>query len=651
MNCPSRPKSLLALPVLFATCLSNAPPVLADEPGQIPETVVVTATRTEQPLALTGTSMSIITAADLTAEQTLVLSDALAETPGLTMNRTGGIGQPTGISIRGAETGQTLVLIDGVRINDPSATDDGAVLGDLLVNNISRVEILRGPQSTLYGSDAIGGVVNILTQRGGDTPFGLVASAEGGSLSTFRINAAVNGTVDAVDYGGAVNYFDTAGIAAADSRGLYTQPDGYRNFGATENLRWHVSDTISLDLRTYYTQARDAFDGYPPPNYTLAYTGEFGDDRLFAGYAGINWSLFDGHFQNRFAVTETASDRKDFNPSLSVPEEFYAEGNAQQFEYQGIVDFTAQDQMTFGADLQHTTLNTGSPSPYLPNPPPIKGHTQIDGYYAQYQRTLFDQLTLTGGLRYTDDEEFGSHTSFKLAGAWALFDGTTVLRADYGDGFKAPSLYEIYSPYSNPLGPLAPESARGWEVGADQHFLDDRVQASLTYFERKTTDQIDFFDCYGVVSQACTLRENEGGYYYNVGRAEAKGVELDVSAKLDETLVLGVNYTNQTAIDLATGYDLAREPHLMANARLVWTPTKVLSLGASVGFTGHRFDDAYDSVPLSSFALVNLFGSYDVTEQIELYARVQNLFEPHYELAAGYNAMPRTFAGGIRLKL
>jgi vitamin B12 transporter len=150
---------------LLSTMLLLASPALADESATDLETIVVTATRTPQPLDKTGTSMSVITADDLKTQQTVIVTDILAETPGLTVNRNGGAGQTTSVSIRGAETGQTLVLIDGVRINDPSSVDDQAILGDLLTNNIDRIEVLRGPQSTLYGSDAIGGVVNVAAMR------------------------------------------------------------------------------------------------------------------------------------------------------------------------------------------------------------------------------------------------------------------------------------------------------------------------------------------------------------------------------------------------------------------------------------------------------------------------------------------------------
>ena len=213
-----RKHSLFSKPLLSLTAIllasAASPPAFANDV----ETVVVSATRTPQPENITGESISVLDLQTLQDLQTVSLTDALALTPGIVVDRNGGIGQNTSISIRGAETGQTLVLIDGVRINDPSGTDDGAILGDVLVNNIDRVEVLRGPQSTLYGSNAIGGVVDILTKRGGPSPFGITATAEGGSFDTYHLNATADGTTGGLDYGAAANFIHTNGISAADKR-------------------------------------------------------------------------------------------------------------------------------------------------------------------------------------------------------------------------------------------------------------------------------------------------------------------------------------------------------------------------------------------------------------------------------------------------
>ncbi|MDE2181522.1 MAG: TonB-dependent receptor [Alphaproteobacteria bacterium] len=614
--------------------------------AETPETIVVTATRTSQPLEVTGTSLSIVTAQDLQTQQISMATDALAELPGVTVVRNGGVGQTADVLMRGAEAGQTLVVIDGVRINDPSATSGIALLGDVLVNGIDRIEVLRGPQSTLYGSDAIGGVINIMTTRGGDSPYAVRAEAEGGSFDTYHVNAAANGTVGSVQYGAAADYYGTNSVSAADSRNGNREADGYHHLGLTGNVRWLASDAVSVDARIYYTRARDSFDGYPPPNYTFQDTHEFGRNTLVAAYGGVNLSLLDDRFRSRFAVTRTDTDRLTFDPSSSPEETFFARGGATRLEYQGIFEADSANEVTFGAESETTTLVTQS----IYDSAPTSGSDRINGFYAQWQSTPTNGLTVTGGVRYDDDREFKGHTSVKLAAAWQVLEATT-LRANYGDGFKAPSLYELFSQYSNPVAALKPETARGWEAGIDQGLLDGRLMASLTYFERRTNDQIDFFSCYGVTSPACSLRAAEGGYYYNVDRSRATGAEATLAARVTDALTVSANYTNLTDIDLATGLQLARRPRDSANVTLTWRPEADATLGFSVDYIGTRYDDAGHFTPLRAATHANLFASYKVTEEIELFGRIENVLNDGAEPVAGYGTPGRAFYAGVRTSL
>jgi vitamin B12 transporter len=619
-------------------------PAFADDNSDI-EQVVVTATRTEQPAAKTGESISVITDQDLQATQKNVVSDALAQTPGVIIVRGGGVGQTATVSLRGAEAGQSVLLIDGVRLNDPSSVDNEAILGDVLVNSVNRIEVLRGPQSTLYGSDAIGGVVNIITKRGGDG-FNGTAQAEGGSFDTYHANVGVNGTEGIVEYGAAVNYFHSNGISAADERDGNHETDGYTNLGATLNTRTHINDWLSLDLRGYLTNARDDFDGFPPPTFSFQDDSEYGKDKYYAGYAGLNADLLNGMFHNRIAVAYGDSDRRNYDPTQPLPLEFYAKGKTATYEYQGVVDFSATDQLTFGAEDQRNTINTASPNVFDPSPVPLKASIGNDGYYAQMQSTFFNQLTLTGGARYDDNDAFGSHTSIKLAAAWQIPDSDTTLHANYGDGFKAPTLYELYSEFSNPDRTLSPETAHGWEIGADQSLLDGRLKGSLTYFERRTKNEIDFFDCFGITSSACALRPF--GYYDNIDQARARGVEMGTSWQALESLAVSANATWLDDIDASTHADLARRPHWEANGDVRWQVTDTISLGATVNYVGDRFDAAGQFNPLPSYTLFNIYGAYKFSDQYELFARVENVFDRKCQPVAGYGAPGTGVYAGIR---
>jgi vitamin B12 transporter len=621
------------------------------------EQVVVTATRTEQPLARTGESVTYLGADELRTLQTVSLTDALALTPGVVINQAGGIGQITTMSIRGAETGQTLVLIDGVRINDPSGTDGGAILGDVLANNIDHVEVLRGPQSTLYGSDAIGGVVDIFSKRGGPSPFALTASAEGGSFDTYHVNAAANGTADDFDYGVAANYIHSNGISAADSRHGNPETDGYGNLGLTGNVRVHLSDAISVDLRSYYTNARDDFDdnsGFTPP-YPVEDSAAYNTNRFLMGYAGVNIDMFGGVFHNRFAMMSTNSTRDFFDSAFDIIHKNDEDkGHAMRWEYQGVVDVSQTTQVTFGAETEHTSFTSNFFDSIADFDSSAKGSKNISGVYAQAQSTFFDALTLTGGVRYDDDQEFGHHTSYKLAGAYDFHEGT-VLHANYGTGFKAPSLYQLFSQYGNTA--LAPETSKGWEVGVDQSLFDNRVHGSLTYFENRISNLIDFASCY-VVSPPSECADPvvalAGGFYDNIDKARTSGIEAQLSANITDTLTASLNYTNLDAKDLIAHDTLPRRPRNRANAILTWTPSDIWSVGGSVSYTDKEIDQ-YDTstTPPTAFVngghtLVNVFGQYNF-DNWSIYARVENLFGERYEPLIGDGAPGRAVYAGVRV--
>ena len=619
------------------------------------ETVVVSATRTEQPVEKTGASVSVFTANDLKTQQTVALVDILRQTPSLVVIRNGGLGQPASISLRGGEAGQTVVLIDGVRVNDPSTTDNSAAaaLGDLLTNNVERIEVLRGPQSTLYGSDAIGGVINVISKRGGDTPFALQASLEGGSFGTFHANVAANGTADEFEYGAALNYLTTTGISTADARNGNTEPDGYRNLGATFNVRVHLTDSISADARGYYTNGHDRFDDNfgGPPNFFVADSAANNTNELKAGYLGVNADLWDGKFRNRIAVIATTSARRFFDSAFdTIHLNFDAFGGAVRLEYQGIVDFDPDTQLTFGAETQESSFRGDSFSSFSPEQTST-GHDRLTGYYVQAQETFFDQLTLTGGLRLDDDQQFGTHTSLKLNGAWQIPDWDATLHANYGDGFKAPSLFQEFGPNSPPpvVPKLKPETAKGWEVGFEKSLLDGGLRASLTWFDRRTTNQIDFQNCFTPAdAPGCPQRLDVFGYYINIDRTRTDGLEVELDGKLGDTLSGSLNFTKMWATNQLTGKYLARRPHTLASAVITWLPMPGTTLGASVTYQGKRFNDAGKFSPLTSNTTVNLFGSYDLTEKWQLFGRLDNVFNDRTEQVLGYGVPGIAAFGGVR---
>jgi vitamin B12 transporter len=626
-------------------------PALADQPV---ETVVVSATRSEQKASLTGETVTVITGEDLATRQSVFLIDALQSVPGLAVNRTGGPGQIATVSIRGAATAQTVALIDGVRLNDPSEGSGSVLFGDLAANGVARIEVLSGAQSTLYGSDAIGGVVNILTRRGGDTPFALIAGAEGGSYQSWRLSAAANGTVARTEYGAAVSFAGSKGISAADSRLGNVESDGTRNISATLNTRTQLGEGVSLDLRGYYSHAHSQFDdnyGWTPP-YAPADSAAYSINAFYGGYVGLNGDFLGGRFKNRLALIAIASKRDFYDSGSDTLHLNYGyDGGAVRLEYQGIVNLSDALEAIFGAESELTSFGNDSYYSYMPAER-LGGRKRISGGYAEVQHTLFETLTLTGGVRIDDDEKFGAHTSLKFAAAWQVPQWDAVLHANYGDGFKAPSLYQLYSAYSNPAATLKPEAARGWEAGIDKTAWDGRLRLSLTWFQRFNSNEIGFQNCYAASdAPGCPLRLAQYGYYDNIARSKASGIETGASVLIADGLKLTLDYTNMDAIDRTTGKDLPHRPHEMANAAVTWQALDGVDLGAALHVTGKRFDDAADSRRLTAATQFDLFGAVALDGHWQLYGRIENLFDDRTERVSYYGTPGIAATMGVRAKL
>jgi vitamin B12 transporter len=636
---------------LFSTValavLAGGHPALAAEESNVSE-LVVSATRSPQRADRIGQSVTVIDAAAIKASQINVVSDLLAQTPGVSFSRNGGVGGSTSLRIRGAETDQTVVVIDGVKLNDPSSTGGGYNFANLMTGDISRIEILRGAQSTLWGSQAIGGVVNIVTAEP-TKPFEGSASVEGGSMKTGYVRAGVGGATDQLVWRLAAAQYTTDGVS---NYRFGTEKDGYRNTGLTGRAKVIFTDTVYLDLRAVYSRGRNEFDGFPAPAFVLADDPEYGITKDLVTYAGLNFDLAGGKLKNRIAYGFTRTDRDNYDPTQAVtPVTFDAQGENKRWEYQGVWAIRDGWSATFGAESEDAKMRTASPSAFTPNPVPVRGAASIDSVYGQIQGEVLTGLTLTAGLREDDHDTFGSHTTGQLAAAWALNDDDTILRASYGQGFKAPTLYQLFSQYGNTA--LDPESANAWDAGIEQR-LGSHLVATASWFQRETRNQIDFVSCPSVTTDAfCFVNGvKRSGYYNNTSRAKAHGVELSGRAEFD-ALSLNANYTwtdaeNDAPGSVNFGKKLTRRPEHQANfeATYVW-PMK-LSTGLAVHYVGDSFDNVGNTVVLKGRTLLDLRASYPINDTFELYGRVENVTDESYETTKNYGTLGRAAYLGVR---
>jgi vitamin B12 transporter len=626
--------------LLLSAAVIASPAYAQDIPDDDAPELVVTATRVAQPASEVGQAVTVIDRAEIERRQTTVVSDLLATTPGVTVTRNGTLGALTGVRIRGAESDQTLVVIDGVRVNDPSSTGGGFDFGNLLSSSVERIEILRGPNSVPWGSQAIGGVVNIITAAPTE---GLQAraNAEDGYADTVFASAGVSGAKGPVSGSLTGGYLKTDGISSVASG---TERDEYRQYGATGRLGVEFAPGIGLDLRGYFADSRVELDGFPAPTYAFADTADYSKTQELYGYAGLHANFADGRFNNRVAFTIADINRDNYEPAFGADPSFIGRGRSERYEYQG--DFRPLDQVRIvaGVERENSRFNDGF----------TYADTGITSVYGQLIVKPLDILTLTGGVRNDDHKDFGNHTTFGANAALALRTGTTV-RASYGEGFKAPTLYQLFSDYGNRN--LDPETARNFDVGVEQAFLGDRARVGVTYFNRRTRNQIDFRDCSPAeqanVGSICVDRPF--GVYDNVARAEADGVEFTLALRPVDALTLTANYsyihTENRSVSANFGNELARRPQQTASVNADYRFPFGLSIGGTVTMVDDSFNDAANTTRIDGYAIGGVRAEFPIGERFAIYGRVDNVTDATYQTVTGYGTYGRAAYGGVRLRL
>ena len=630
-------------------CLISLPLTLpaagyAEEAGG-DHSIIVTSLRTPVEQPRVSAIVTVLDEEAIRQQQPIALTDILLRTPGISLARNGGYGTTTSLRIRGADAAQSVMVIDGMRLSDPSSTAGGYGFSNLFVDDLARIEILRGPQSILWGSDAIGGVISVTTRKAEKSLEGSFA-VEAGTHDTLSARAGIGGTGSLVDWRLSASNFITDGISA---RSNGTEADGYRRTAANGAVLFKLTPDVSLDLRGYWADARNDFDGFSGDS------AAYGLTREWSGYAGLNFRLLGGRFKNRVAFLQTETDRENYDPARSVRAlNFHAHGRVRRYEYQGTFTFSSNVQAVFGAEREEQRMTSASPdnshAPYALAP----NAADTDSFYGELRATPLPGLTLNGGLRHDRQSRFGGNTVASAGAAYTPNDGATVLRASYDEGYKAPSLYQLFSQYGD--AGLRPENARGWQTGIEHH-LGERLSASATWFQRDTDNLIDFGFCptSGRLPAECYVpgtTTTRFGYYANVKRSRAKGIELTAEARAGEFFATA-NYSWVSAVDRTAGSadfgrQLARVPRHMANVEAgVELPTG-LKASVAARYSGETFDRAGSATVLADYWLVDLRAQWKVLDGLTLQGRIENLADKRYETASGYSSLGRTVYLGLR---
>ena len=601
----------------------------------LPE-IVVSATGTETPANQIASSVTVITGKELERDQRRTASDALATVPGLNVVDTGGPGGVTGIYMRGTNNGQTKILVDGIDVSDPTDPNRVFNLSELLTSDIERIEVLRGPQSGLYGADAIGGVISIITKKG-EGPPRATASVEGGSFGTFNQNAGLSGSQDRINYAFNVSHFQATNIPVTPQEllppGQKANGNAYDNMTYSTRIGADVTDNFSVNVVARFTDGTLHYTGdtFNPATFKLVPSATQSTQLTQQIYtrSEVVWSLFDGRFKNYFGVNYTnvwnSFTDPGATPSINT-------GERVKYDWRGVANLMPGETLVLGAEHETETLDST-----------VHAENANKAAYIELQSEYAKRLFLVSNFRVDDNERFGEHSTYRIAPAVILPGTETKLKASYGTGFKAPTLSQLFVDFpsfffvANPN--LKPEESRGYDAGFEQPLFDDRVRFGSTYFHNDIANLINLNDT--VTS------------YTNVGQATTEGTENFVSATVNDRLKLRADYTFTRAVDTTTGLQLQRRPKEKWSTTATWTPLDPLTLSATLLHVSSWLDVSRDTTVVNltapGYTIVNLAANYVVNDQVKVFGRIDNLFNLHYQNPTGFLQTGFGIFGGIRV--
>jgi vitamin B12 transporter len=594
--------------------------------------VVVTATKVETPVREVGASVSVVNGEDVQTYHYPSLDEALRNVPGIEVTRSGSFGKLSTLSIRGANSNQVQILVDGVRIKSP--TTGQVDLSDISPDLIERIEVIRGPQSTLYGADAIGGVVNVITRRG-TGPLAASLHQEAGNYNTLSTRATVAGAWKLLDYSLSASHLESNGqfkndgsdVNAWNGRvGLSLPGDSSLAFV----WRYNRSDT-GLPVKFVFPPPQpikpivDPNQRQQSETVVLSLEGKIRPVSWWESRARLS------RYRNELGF----QDPPDPGFPFESPTKSQIDVERREAEWVNSFFIANWSTTTIGVEYRHEAGD---------NEGVFHRATHTPAVFLEEQLRFFDRLFVSGGFRHEDNSVFGSATTGRGSLALVVKETGTKLRGSAGSGFRAPTINDLFFPdFSNAA--LAPERSVSWDAGIDQKLWRDRVRLGATYFHTDFKDLIKFvpLDVFPFASVT------------NVGRARSAGVELTAEVDLWYNLVASASYTYTDTKDLATGDPLPRVPKHSLNVGVTWEPVPRLSLFTQVYFRSEQFDnfgDVFNSgwTRVDAGGTYRLLGRWGLLQALEVTARAQNLLDEGYAEVRGFPALGTSVLVGLRAR-
>lgn len=609
--------------------------------------IVVTASRRPQPIEQLGSAVSVFDAEQIERQQLTALDEVLERVPGVAITRSGGFGQNTQVRMRGFTTKHVLIMIDGIKVNNASQSSNQFNIDHLFLNNVERVEVLRGPQSGLYGADAVAGVISVFTRRGDGPPETRVSHLYG-THNTYETTVSSDGRLGDFGYSAGAAYYVTDGISIASRPPGNTERDGYENLTLDLRLNWDATEALSLDGWVRYIEAENETDNsFLPADNALGLPaslfqdspGLTDNDQLFAALKG-SYVMLGGRLTHDLQVSRVDITSTSVTPTARQN----SEGVTTEAVYHATYDLGDDAFLLGGLEWREEEALFEQP---------------VGAAFAAIDQTLGNQavfasinlqplpgLFVSGAARYDDNELFGGETTYRVSAAYNLppstgFSGVeTKLRASYGTGAESPSLRQLLGSSATFRGnpDLQPESTWMADVGIDQRLEDGRARWSVTVYLGRATDGIfNVFDPTTRLSSPLNIDSP----------VEMRGVETEAQFKPAKWLDIDVAYTFSEAFTVSDGVQLFGRPkHIASVGATVW-PTSRLSVTADAYWRSEFFSDFPSTYEMPGYALMNLGFAYDLTDRLRLSAKVQNLFDETYEEKLGDSTYGRT--GQVRL--
>jgi vitamin B12 transporter len=568
------------------------------------------------------------------------LPDVLRDVPGLNVVQTGAPGGITSVFTRGTNANHTKVLIDGIDVGDPSAGNGAFDFAHLLTGDIARVEVLRGPQSGLYGSEAIGGVINIITKTGAG-PARVTGLLEGGSFGTFNQSLGVSGSAQRFNYSVNAGHFRSDDTKVTPPEllppGRKNNPNSYNNKSLSTRLGADLIENFDVGVVARFVESNLAYTGddfstFPStPNADRTYS----DNRQLFTRATAHLTLLDGMFDQVVGLGYTDYRRKDVGPdgAFGPATPGFFRGDRVKLDWLGTMALVEGQTLTLGAETQADTIDNTT-------------HATNNNHagFVQLQSKFGERLFSTLSLRHDENESFGGKTTYRVAPAVAIPETGTKLLGSVGTGFKAPSLdqlftnYPLFNFFGNP--DLQPEESFGYDAGFEQK-IGERVRLGATYFHNDIDNLIVIND--------------SGTSYANVAKATTFGAESFIAWQALEQLSVRADYTYTIARDDVLHRPLLRRPKHKASLHAGYQATDALNLSATLLYVGPRVDGNRDfSVPREKgdgYFLINLASSYDLGNGVTFFARIENLLDREYEDPNGFLRPGFGAFAGVRVAL